>query len=240
VKKNISILTPMANEEQTAEKFIMEILSFKKYFNNFRYFVVIDKSSTDSTYKIVKKLEKKFKSLTVIWSPKNKTVVDAYIEGYKNCLKTDCDWILEIDAGGSHKAKNLFNFIKFMNFDYDCIYGSRFCKGGEMINSNFIRYLCSKGGSLLTKLLFKLNIKDTTSGYQIFTKKTLKKIVKKKLLSKDRFFQTEIKIYTRKLKIKEVPIQYICKTHTMSLYAIFESIYLLVIIKFFKKNYLNS
>ena len=230
----------MANEEQTAEKFIMEILSFKKYFNNFRYFVVIDKSSTDNTYKIVKKLEKKFKSLNVIWSPKNKTVVDAYMEGYKNCLKTDCDWILEIDAGGSHKPKNLFNFIKFMNFDYDCIYGSRFCKGGKMINSNFIRYLFSKGGSLLTKLFFKLNIMDTTSGYQIFTKKTLKQIVKKKLLSRDRFFQTEIKIYTRKLKIKEIPIQYICKTHTINLYAIFESIYLLVIIKFFKKNYLNS
>jgi hypothetical protein len=81
---------------------------------------------------------------------------------------------------------------------------------------------------------------DTTSGYQIFKKKILKQIVKKKLLSKNRFFQTEIKIYTRKLKIKEVPIQYICKTHTMNLYAICESIYLLLKIRFLKKNYLNT
>jgi dolichol-phosphate mannosyltransferase len=240
VKKNISIFTPVANEEQTVEKFIIEILSFKKYFNNFRYFVVIDKASTDNTYQIIKKLEKKFQSLTVIWSPKNKTVVDAYMEGYKNCLKINCDWILEIDAGGSHKAKNLLNFIKYMNSDYDCIYGSRFCKGGAMINSNFIRYLCSKGGSLLTKLFFKINTMDTTSGYQIFKKKILKQIVKKKLLSKNRFFHTEIKIYTRKLKIKEVPIQYICKTHTMNLYAICESIYLLLKLRFLKKNYLNT
>ena len=61
MKKNISIFTPMANEEETAEKFIMKILSFKKYFNRFRYFVILDNASNDNTYKIVKELEKKNK-----------------------------------------------------------------------------------------------------------------------------------------------------------------------------------
>ena len=238
MKKNISIFTPMANEEETAEKFIIKILSFKKYFNKFRYFIILDNTSQDNTCKIVKKLEKINKSLTVIWSPKNKTVVDAYMAGYRKCLKTNSEWILEIDAGGSHKPINLLNFIKFIDHDYDCIYGSRFCKGGKMLNSNFLRYLFSKGGSLLTKVFFKVNLMDTTSGYQMFKKEILKKIIKKKLLSRNRFFQTEIKIYTRKLKIKEVPIQYICKTHTMNLYAIFESIYLLFKIKLLNKNYL--
>ena len=238
MKKNIAIFTPMANEEMNAKKFILKILSFKKYFNKFRYFIILDNVSTDNTYKIVKALEKKNNSLTVIWAPKNKTVVDAYMTGYRNCLKTNSDWILEIDAGGSHKPINLFNFIKFIEHDYDCIFGSRFCKGGKMLNSNFLRYLFSKGGSLLTKTFFKINLMDTTSGYQMFKKEILKKIIKKRLLSRNRFFQTEIKIYTRKLKIKEVPIQYICKTHTMNIYAVFESIYLLIKIKLSNKNYL--
>ena len=228
----------MANEEKNAKIFILKILTFKKYFNKFKYFIILDNTSTDNTYRIVKKLENQNKSLKVIWSPNNKTVVDAYVEGYKNCLKTNYEWILEIDAGGSHKPKNILNFIKFINKDYDCIYGSRFCKNGRMLNSNFIRYLFSKGGSLLTRFFFKINLIDTTSGYQMFKRSILKKIVNKKLLSKNRFFQTEIKIYTRKLKIKEVPIQYICKTHTMNLYAVFESIYLLIKIKLSNKNYL--
>ena len=59
MKQNISIFTPMANEEKTAKKFIIKILSFKKYFNKFRYFIIIDKASTDHTYQIVKELEKK-------------------------------------------------------------------------------------------------------------------------------------------------------------------------------------
>ena len=81
MKQNISIFTPMANEEKQ-QKFIIKILSFKKYFNKFRYFIIIDKASTDHTYQIVKELEKN-QSLTVIWSPKNKTVVDAYMEDIK-------------------------------------------------------------------------------------------------------------------------------------------------------------
>ena len=238
MKKNISIFTPMANEEKNAKQFILKVLSYKKYFNKFKFFVILDNASKDKTYNIVKKLEKKNKSLKLIWAPKNKTVVDAYMAGYKTCLKSKSEWILEIDGGGSHDPKNIVNFLKFMNLKYDCIYGSRFCRGGKMLNSNFIRYLFSKGGSLLSKVFFKINLADTTSGYQMFKRKILKKIVNKKLLSRDRFIQTEMKIYTRKLNVKEVPIQYICDTHTMNLYAIFESIYLLVKIKILKKNYI--
>jgi len=227
----------MANEEKNAEKFILEVLALRKYFNKFKYFIILDKASKDKTYNIVKRLEKNNKLIKVIWAPKNRSVVDAYMVGYKNCLKTNYEWILEIDAGGSHKPKNLLNFMKFMNLKNDCIYGSRFCKGGRMLKSNFTRYFFSKGGSMLTKMFFKVNLMDLTSGYQMFTKKIVKKIVDKKLLSTNRFFQTEIKIYTRKLNIREVPIQYVCNTHSLSLFSIFESIYLLFKIKFLRKNY---
>jgi hypothetical protein len=66
----------------------------------------------------------------------------------------------------------------------------------------------------------------------------IKKILKHGLISRDRFFQTEIKIYTRAKKIKEVPIKYICKTKSLSIFSIIESIYLLIVIRLFKKNYL--
>ena len=238
MKNNIAIFTPMANEEKTAKRFVLEILTYKKFFNKFKYFIILDNASKDKTYDIVKKLEKKNSSLKIVWAPQNKSIVDAYIQGYKKCLNTEYEWILEIDAGGSHKPKNLLNFIKFMNDEYECIYGSRFCNGGKMQNSNFIRYFFSKGGSYLSKIFFKINLKDTTSGYQLFKRSIVKKILNKKLLSKDRFFQTEIKIYTRKKKIKEVPIEYVCKTHSLSLFSIIESFYLLLKIRFFKRNYL--
>ena len=84
---------------------------------------------------------------------------------------------------------------------------------------------------------FSIDLKDTTSGYQMFDRKIIKKIIEKKLISKDRFFQTEIKIFSRKLNFKEVPITYVCKTHHINPFAIFESIYLLLKIRLIKNNY---
>ena len=238
MKNDIAIFTPMANEEKNAKKFILEVLSYKKFFRKFKFFIIIDKASTDNTYKIVKKLEKNNKYLKIIWAPDNKCIVDAYNKGYEACLSTNYKWILEIDAGGSHKPKNITNFLKYMNNEYECIFGSRFCNGGKMLNSNFTRFFFSKCGSLLSKIFFSMKISDTTSGYQMFQRKIVSKIIKNGLLSRDRFFQTEIKIYTRAKKIKEVPIQYICKTHSVSFYSVLESIYLLILIRCFKKNHL--
>jgi dolichol-phosphate mannosyltransferase len=238
MKNDIAILTPMANEERYAKNFILELLTYRKFFRKFKIFIIIDTASKDNTYNIVKDLEKKNTSLKVVWAPQNKSVVDAYTQGYKSCLKTNYKWILEIDSGGSHTPEDIKKFLKHMNDDHECIFGSRFCLNGKMLNSNFTRYFFSKFGSLLTKLFFPMKISDTTSGYQMFQKKILHKIIKKGLLSKDRFFQTEIKIYTRNKKIKEVPIKYICTTHSLSFFSIIESIYLLILIRFFKKNYL--
>ena len=239
MNKDLALFTPLANEEKYAEKFILEVLSYSKYFNNFKYFKIIDKISRDNTFLIAKNIEKKNKYLKVIWSPENKCLVDAYVKGYESCINTGYEWILEIDAGGSHNPKNIHNFIPFMNSDFDCLYGSRFCQGGKMINANIIRLLLSKGGSILSKIFFKINLQDTTSGFQMFRLNTLKLLLNKKIISKNRFFQTEIKIYTRKLKQKEIPIQYICKTQIVYLNAIFESICLLFKLKFFKKNYIE-
>ena len=177
MKQDIAIFTPMANEEKNAKKFILEVLTYRKFFKKFKYFIILDNASKDKTYQIVKGMENK--NLKIIWCPKNKTVVDAYMQGYKNCIKTNYKWILEIDAGGSHKPKDIKNFLKYMTDEYQCIFGSRFCKGGKMLNSNFVRYLFSKGGTILSKLFFKIDLQDTTSGFQMFNRKIVRKSSKK-------------------------------------------------------------
>ena len=52
MKKNIALFTPMANEEKNAKKFILKILKYRKYFNKFKYFIILDNASRDNTYKI--------------------------------------------------------------------------------------------------------------------------------------------------------------------------------------------
>ena len=40
IKNDIAIFTPMANEEKNVLKFILELLSYKKYFRRFKCFII--------------------------------------------------------------------------------------------------------------------------------------------------------------------------------------------------------
>ena len=118
------------------------------------------------------------------------------------------DWILEIDAGFSHKPKNIRQFFSQIQSGYDCIFGSRFMRGGTIRNSSWRRYLISRGGTFLTNRLLGTELTDMTSGFEMFSRSALEHVLQKGVHSRAHFFQTEIKTYCHELRFTEVPIQY--------------------------------
>ena len=196
MQNDIAIFTPMANEEKGAKKFVLELLEYKKLFRKFKFFIIIDNVSTDNTYKIVKKLEKKNKSLKIIWSPKNKSIVDAYMQGYKNCLKTNYNWILEIDAGGSHQPKDLLRFLKFMNNKYDCIYASRLKKNSQVINRKLLRTITSRIYNLVLRLFFNINSTDAACGFKFLSKNYFNHVNKYSVSNEEFSYFVSLKTYT--------------------------------------------
>jgi dolichol-phosphate mannosyltransferase len=70
------------------------------------------------------------------------------------------------------------------------------------------RRLISRGGSLVTNLLVGTGLHDMTSGFELFSRKSLEMVLARGIHSRAHFFQTEIKYYCRDLRIKEVPITY--------------------------------
>jgi dolichol-phosphate mannosyltransferase len=198
----------MANESATAERFIKEVLSYCINFKQVIFYAVIDNVSKDDTRSILNALQEKENSLKVIFAPENKNVVDAYVRGYREALNDQCDWILEIDAGYSHLPSEIPLFFEKLSEGYDCVFGSRFIKGGKMVDSSLIRYTLSKGGTLLINLFLGTKLRDMTSGFELFSHKALTHVLKTGINSKGHFFQTEIKTFCRHFKIVEVPIHY--------------------------------
>lgn len=198
----------MANERDSAEPFVSLVLEQCIGFKSVKFFAVLDNVSKDGTKDILVNLSKYKPQICVVWSPKNRCVVDAYVRGYKEALAAGCDWILEIDAGFSHHPYDIPKFFNEMLQGYDCVFGSRFCKGGKISKSSAKRYFLSRGGSWLTNLLLGTKLKDMTSGFELFTADALHHVLRKGINSKGHFFQTEIKVYCRDLRITEVPIHY--------------------------------
>ena len=206
----LGIVCPMANEEQSATRFVEDVLDQCEAFGfkSVTFFAVLDRVSRDRTRELLEDLSTRRPQLEVVWSPENKCAVDAYVRGYREALSAGCDWILEIDAGFSHQPEDIPQFFEKMAEGYDCVFGSRFCQGGRVTDSSFTREVISRGGTLLTNFLVGTQLRDMTSGFELFSRAALEHILEKGICSRGHFFQTEIKIHCRKLRIIEVPIQY--------------------------------
>lgn len=198
----------MANERSTAVEFVNAVLEQCRDFKSVMFFVVFDNSCKDGTIDLLKELQNKLPELKVIWAPEDRCVVDAYMRGYREALSADCDWILEIDASFSHQPSQIPQFFDKMAEGYDCVFGSRFCKGGKFTEAPLSRRFISYAGSILTNLLLGTKLKDMTSGFEMFTNAALRKVLDKGIQSRGHFFQTEIKAYCRNMNITEVPIHY--------------------------------
>jgi len=198
----------MANEGGEGVRFVSEILRFCEGFRRVQFFAILDKATHDNSLELLRDLETREPRLQAVWAPENRNVVDAYFRGYREALAAGHDWILEIDAGFSHQPEDLPKFFDAMGPRCDCVFGSRFMKGGRVSEMPLKRYVVSRGGTVLTNLLVGTRLTDMTSGYQMFSRAALEMVVAKGVQSRAHFFQTEIKVHCRGLRICEVPIHY--------------------------------
>ncbi|MGJ5817089.1 glycosyltransferase [Paludibaculum fermentans] len=204
----LAVACPMANEGDNASKFVTAVLEQCTGFRSATFFAVLDRATTDNTRQILDTLAASEPRLKVVWAPENRCVVDAYVRGYRDSLKSGADWVLEIDAGFSHQPTDIPRFFETMAQGYDCVFGSRFMPGGRMTDGSFKRYVVSRGGTILSNLMLGTRLSDMTSGFELFSSRTLEQVLQRGIQSRAHFFQTEIKTYCRNLRITEVPIHY--------------------------------
>ena len=217
---NWALVVPMANEENEFAPFIDALKNALDEIMSGCVYLVVDNASIDKTLELCKNISASDNRFRVVWAPENKNVVDAYISGYREALKNNHSFIVEMDAGLSHDPVLLPEFLKYFAEGYDCVYGSRFIPGGSMGDSPANRTGLSKMGTVLSNLLLGTKLHDMTSGYQGFTREVVAKFAFYPLKSKAHFIQTEIRYLLRKRKYIEIPIQYKAPSPNVSQKAI--------------------
>jgi dolichol-phosphate mannosyltransferase len=185
----------MANEAGSAVEFVRQVLEYCGDFRKVEFFVVLDRVSSDNTLDLMKDYAADDGRLVPVWSPENRSVADAYRRGYRQAIASGANWILEIDAGFSHRPADLPPFFETMAQGFDCIFATRFSKGGKIEGSSFKRELVSRGGTILANLVLRTKLSDMTSGFQLFKRDILQSILDKGVYSRGPFFQTEMKAY---------------------------------------------
>jgi len=198
----------MANEQEDFHPFIDILSETLHTIGNGTVFFIVDTVSKDRTLDLCRELSSGDKRFITVWAPENKNLVDAYIRGYREALKYNFDFIIEMDAGLSHDPRALPMFLRILNEGNECAFGSRFINGGSIRDSNWKRTFFSKAGTILSNFLLGTKMYDMTSGFQGFHVSIVEKFVKVKLLSTAHFYQTELRYLLRKTRFAEIPIHY--------------------------------
>ena len=89
-----------------------------------------------------------------------------------------CDWILEMDAGFSHRPEQIPGFLACIPEGFDCAFGSRFCEAGAYRQS-WKRRLMSQGGTWLSNAVLGTHLSDMTSGFELFSREALALVLEK-------------------------------------------------------------
>jgi len=209
------VIIPTYNEKENIEKIIRKVLSLEGNY----HILIVDDGSPDGTADIIKSLQPAFPGrLHLVERTGKLGLGTAYIFGFKWALERGYDYIFEMDADFSHNPEDLSRLYKAIQDNADVAVGSRYTKGGKVVNWPWDRIFISKGGALYTKMITQMPVSDPTAGFICYRKEVLKTIPLDKVQFVGYAFQIEMKYRAWKLgfKIKEVPITFIDRTEGVS------------------------
>ena len=214
----LAIVIPTYNEAETIPSLIKELFEKIKQLVERLDILIIDDSSPDGTADIVRKLGEKYEKITVIQRPKKMGLGAAYKEGFRHVLeKLDSELVLQMDADHSHQPSEIPNMLeKIKNFDF--LIASRHVEGSDVIGWGIGRKATHSVAGKIARICAKIEIKDSTSGFRMFKKKTLQKVDFNKIRSDGFAFQIEVLYQLKQLGMKglEVPTVFVNRTEGSS------------------------
>ena len=176
------------------------------------HLLIVDDGSPDGTGAIVKKLQQEFPSRLFLQERAGKQGLGtAYILGFKWALAHGYEYILEMDADFSHNPQDLPRLVAACEEGADVAIGSRYVRGGKVVNWPWDRIALSKGASIYTRVITWMPVKDPTAGFICYRRKVLETIPLDEVRFIGYAFQIEMKYRAWKLgfRIVEVPITFV-------------------------------
>ena len=202
------VVIPTFNEKDNIENILRAVFGLNQDFN----VLVIDDSSPDGTADIVRRLQQEFPGKLFLEERKGKLGLGtAYIHGFKWAVNKGYEYIFEMDADFSHNPKDLQRlYLACKEGGGQVAIGSRYVKGGGVVNWPWDRVFLSRGGSVYTQLITWMPIKDPTAGFMCYKREVLETINLDAIRFVGYAFQIEMKFASWKLgfRIVEVPIQF--------------------------------
>lgn len=203
----ILIVTPTYNERDNLAPFLDGVFDVLPDAN----VLVVDDASPDGTGALADRIAASDPRVKVYHRPGKLGLGSAYLEAFRRGIDEGYDLIFEMDTDLSHDPRYLPDFLRAFEQGADLVIGSRNVPGGGVDGWGPGRHIISKGGSLYSRTILGLGVRDLTSGYKGFRREVLESIVLGDVRSEGYSFQVELtfRAVLRGFKVAEVPIVFV-------------------------------
>lgn len=127
--------------------------------------VVVDDGSSDGTWETLQRLREKVGVLTAIRNEGEHGFGNAIIAGIDAAAG---DAIVIMMADESDDCRDVVRYWEKLNEGWDCVFGSRFVKGGGTIDYPWIKLMINRMANWIIRVLFRLPLNDTTNAFKAY------------------------------------------------------------------------
>ncbi len=174
--------------------------------------LVVDDDSPDGTGDWVDEQAQRDPRIHVLHRAEKAGLGMAYIAGFAWALERDYDIICEFDADGSHRPIDLGQLLDVARGDgADLVIGSRWKRGGAIVNWPRSRFLLSRGANIYVDTVMGLGVRDATAGFRAYRREVLESLDLSDVQSQGYCFQIDMTYRTVEagFRVAEVPIVFV-------------------------------
>jgi dolichol-phosphate mannosyltransferase len=206
MSRRVVMVVPTYNEADNVEWVVDRLLRAQPEV----HVMVVDDASPDGTGDIAERMAATDRRVQVIHRTDKTGLGPAYLQGFAVALEQGYDVIGEMDADGSHQPEQLGRLLAAIG-EADLVIGSRWVRGGSVVNWGPFRKALSVGGNVYARTILGVPVRDLTAGYRLFRAATLRAIDLGSVESVGYCFQTDLTVRTLDagLRVVEVPIDFL-------------------------------
>ncbi|BCU13051.1 glycosyltransferase [Microcystis aeruginosa] len=171
--KTLSIIIPAYNEEDCIES-TTHLISERLERDKIDYeILVVNDNSKDNTEAVLQKINQE--------NPRIRYINNYYPNGFGFAVRCGLenfsgDAVAVVMADNSDSPDNMVDYYYKLQEGYDCVFGSRFIKGGKVIDYPMHKLFINRLANLFIQVLFGLKFNDTTNAFKIYRKEVIEGI----------------------------------------------------------------
>jgi dolichol-phosphate mannosyltransferase len=132
--------------------------------------IVVDDGSSDATWSILQSLHDRVPTLRPVQNIPQHGFGRAVASGFDAMTG---DAVVLMMADESDDCRDVVRYWQKLNEGYDCVFGSRFLRGGGVIDYPKLKLVLNRLANYFLKVLFRLKLNDTTNAFKAYRKEVI-------------------------------------------------------------------